>query len=74
MIQVGDRVVFTVEHYLWLVGMRRWSHRKGRLNHVGLVVNVADDVVRVLWKDEETVHFACNLEVRQREYGERDKE
>lgn len=70
-VELGSRVVFSVEHYGWMeqagIWERRYGRRAGRLNVTGEVLSVrGDGTCKVGWWRAgvmmEQFHFVSNLE------------
>jgi hypothetical protein len=67
--KTGDTVIYSQQHYLWLVLAARWHNKHvARAQYKGTVIAGSNGLdgkgaVRVFWSDgSETWHFADNLE------------
>lgn len=68
-VQLGDIVVYTQGHYLWLQTANRWPNKQApRRDYTGDIIEVSDEypdapLVRVKWRyGRATWHFADNVE------------
>jgi len=70
MLKIGDTVVYSQPHYLWLVSAAKWPSKQMKRRDLRGVVTTTEDApigrgpVQVLWPNRlETWHFADNLEL-----------
>jgi hypothetical protein len=70
-VQLGDHVVYTQQHYLWLQTANRWPNKHApRRDYAGDIIEIDDgnaeaSIVRVKWRfGSASWHLADNVEVR----------
>jgi hypothetical protein len=64
-VNTDDLVIFSAEHYDWLLRAERWPNAHvDRHQYLGRVIATGDCWTRVLWdaRSEPTTHFTSNLD------------